>query len=203
MEQTGVIPSQVLLSSELLSVEEHQDLLIQLDGRLQLTASEIVEIDLPARNRVEALLRSEFLKDRQLRELACDFAEHTLPLFEEYAPRERRPHRCVETARLYLSGGNFDELQRAIREAIPAVWQLQGTKFTSAFTAGLAVTFLDYPDAAGIAWPVALHSQKAAHYKEWEIRKGYLELMMGREKEATWQLARVAAILDSDTYHLA
>jgi hypothetical protein len=195
MDRVKTISVDVLLSSELLSIEESDSLRLQLEGRLRLTASEVIELDLPAKNRVEALLRSELLDDKQLRELACDFAEHTLHVFEEHAPRERRPLKCIEAARLFLAGESFENLKAAIKEAIPAVWQLHRTKFMSAFTAGLAVTFLDYQDAAEMALPVALHAQRAAHYKEWETRKSGLELMIGREKEATWQLIRIAEIL--------
>lgn len=195
MGRVRTIPASVLLSSELLSGEESHSLRTQVDGRLQLTAAEIIALDLPARNRAEALLQKEFLEEKHLRGLACDFAEHTLYIFEEHAPRERRPRRCLEAARLTLAGASLEELRAAIKEAIPAVWQLHGTTFMSAFTAGLAVTFLDYVDAAEMARPVALHSQKAAHYKEWECRKSNLDLMVGSEKEAIWQLARIIEVL--------
>lgn len=195
MDRVKTISVDVLLSSELLSVEDFGSLRLQLEGRIQLTAAEVIELDLSAKNRVEALLRGELLDDKQLRELACDFAAHTLYVFEEHAPRDHRPRNCIEAARLFLAGGSYEKLQAAIKEAMPAVWQLHGTKFTSAFTAGLAVTFLDYYDAAEMVQPVALHAQRAAHYKEWETRKSNLELMIGREKEATWQLVRIAKIL--------
>lgn len=195
MDRVKTISVDVLLSSELLSVEESNSLRLQLEGRRQLTAADVIALDLPAKNRVEALLRGELLDDKHLRELACDFAAHTLYVFEEHTPRDRRPRNCIEAARLFLAGGSYEELQAAIKEAIPVVWQLHGTKFTSAFMAGLAVTFLDCYDAAEMVQPVALHAQRAAHYKEWETRKSNLELMTGREKEATWQLVRIAEIL--------
>jgi hypothetical protein len=195
MKRAKTISSTVLLNSELLSAEEAHILGIQLEGRLQLTSSEIIALDLPAKNRVEALLQSEFLEEKHLRALACDFAEHTLYIFEEHSPTYRHPQQCVEAARRYLAGASIMELQRAIREAIPAVWRLEKTAFVGAFTAGMAVLFLDYHDAAETARIVANHTQRAIHYREWERRESDLELMFGRELGATWQLARIAEIL--------
>lgn len=195
MERAKTISSTVLLSSELLNAEDAHILDIQLGGRLQLTASEIIALDLPAKNRVEALLQSEFLEEKHLRALACDFAEHTLYIFEEHSPMYRHPRECVEAARRYLAGASIVELQKAIREAIPAVWRLEKTAFVGAFTAGMAVLFLDYYDAAETARIVANHTQRAIHYREWERRKSDLELMFRRELGATWQLTRIAEML--------
>jgi hypothetical protein len=104
VSQVKTIPSDVLLSSELLSAEDSFSLSIELNQRLRLTASELIELDLAARNRVEALLRKEFLEEEQLRELAFDFAEHTLQVFEWYRPSDICPRKFVEIARLYYSG---------------------------------------------------------------------------------------------------
>jgi hypothetical protein len=190
------ISSTVLLDSELLSAEEAYLLRFQLEKQPRLTASEILALDLPAKNRVEALLQREFLADKPLRALACDFAEHTLYIFEEYARGNRHPHQCVEAARRYIEGASIEELQRAITEAIPAVWRLEKTAFVGAFTAGMAVLFLDYQDAAVMARLVANHTQRAIHYREWERRESNIELMFGRELGATWQLTRIVEILD-------
>lgn len=196
MIQANTISSNVLLSSRLLSAEDSHPLSVELEERLQLTSSEIVSLDLPARNRVEALLRNEFLAEHQLRELACEFAEHTLHIYGEHSPKNRHPHQCIEAARQYLAGANIDRLQAAIKEAIPVIWRLEGTRFVGAFTAGLAATLLDYPEAAELARIVALHTQRAAHRKEWESRKSNLEPMVVREKEATWQLAYIVEKLE-------
>ena len=191
----NTIPSNVLLSSRLLSAEDASTLSTELAHHSQLVSSEIIGLDLPARNRVESLLQNEFLDEHQLRELACEFVEHTLHIYEEQAPRDRHPHQCVEAARQYLAGAGIEGLQAAIKETIPAVWQLHGTVLIAAFEAGMAATFLDYHDAAEMARVVTQHTQRAAHRKEWECRKSDLELMIGREKEATWQLTRIVEIL--------
>lgn len=195
MERVKTISADILLRSELLSAEEAHLLSLQLENRPLLTASEIISLDLPAKNRVEALLQSEFLGEKRLRALACDFAEHTLYMFEEHAREDRHPHQCVEAARRYLEGASMKGLHTTINEAIPVVWRLEKTAFVSAFTAGVAATFLGNHDAAVMVRHVANHTQRATHYKEWESRESDLELMFGREMEATWQLTRIAEML--------
>lgn len=202
MGRVQTISTALLLRSELLSIEESHSLKHQLEGRLQLTSSDIIELDLPAKNRVEALLQNAFMEDKQLRGLACDFAEHTLHVFEEHAPRDYRPRKCIEAARLYLAGGSLEGVQRAVKDAIPAVWLFEKTELVSAFVAGLAVTFLDFDDAGVMAKPVATHCQRATHRKVWESRKSDLELMIGGEKEALWQLSRILEVLNL-THRLA
>jgi hypothetical protein len=86
----------ILLQSDLITPEESYDLIERFVRSPRITAAEILELDLPAKIRVEALLRQEFLSDSALRELACDFAEHTLYVFEAYAPADPRPHKCLE-----------------------------------------------------------------------------------------------------------
>jgi hypothetical protein len=71
-------PPDVLLISDLISNEETYPLIGALSHRPYLSAEEVIAPDLPAKNRVGALLRHEFLTERQLRELACDFVEHVL-----------------------------------------------------------------------------------------------------------------------------
>jgi hypothetical protein len=186
------IPQSVLLSSELLSAEDSFSLSIELRQRLQLTASEIIELDLPARNRVEALLQEEFLKEGQLRELACDFAEHTLQVFESYFPDDLRPRNFVEIARLYYAGmANNEKLKDAFIETWRAIERLNEGRYKGAFASGLAASLLYPGEARKMARDVALWSQNAAHRRAWENRRSNFEPMIGREKEAVWQLKRI------------
>ena len=186
------ITVEALLKSDLITTEESYDLIERFVLNPQITAPELLELDLPAKNRVEALLQPEFLSESRLRELACSFAEHTLSVFESTAPKDQRPRRCVNIARLHLAGRvSMKELETAIREARPAMWQFQRTEHESAFHASYAVLWLNYEDAAAMAREVALCAQKAAHRKVWESRKSNVEPMIAREKEAVWQLAQI------------
>jgi hypothetical protein len=190
--QLGTISSSILLSSELLSAVDSFSLVIELRERLQLTASEIIELDLPARNRVEALLQKEFLNEDQLRELACDFAEHTLQVFESYYPDDLRPRNFVETARLYYGGRASNEgLKGAFIETWITIERLNEGRYKGAFASGLAASLLYSGEAGKMARDVALWAQNAAHQREWESRKSNFEPMTGREREALWQLRRI------------
>jgi hypothetical protein len=190
--QVGTISVAKLLDSDLITAEESYDLIERYVVNPQITAAEILELDLPAKNRVEALLQRELLSQKHLRELACDFAEHTLHIFESHAPEDRRPHRCVEVARQHFAGrAKSEELMAAIRDARPSMWRFQTSKHKSAFEACYAVLWLNYEDADEMARSVAQYAQRAAHHKAWESRKNNATPMLNREKEASWQLARI------------
>lgn len=180
------------MSSELLSAEDSFSLSIELNQRLQLTASEIIELDLPARNRVEALLRKEFLKEDQLRELACGFAEHTLQVFEWYCPSDIRPRNFVKIARLYYAGKiGKERLKDAFIETWNSIEMFKEGRYKAAFASGLAASLLYSGEASKMARDVALWSQNAVHLKKWESRRSNFEPMTGRERESVWQLKRI------------
>lgn len=192
-EQVETVSLDVLLRSDLITNEETYPLVGAFSHRPQLTAREIIALDLPAKVRVEALLQYEFLTENQLQELSCEFAKHTLYVFEEHAPEDRRLHLCLDVARLYFQGLiKRQRLEEAISTAIPAKGQFLGTKYVGAFEAADAILWLNCNDAALMARQVAFCAQRAAHRKEWESRTSDVEPMMGREREAAWQLALIA-----------
>jgi hypothetical protein len=56
--------------------------------------------------------KAAVLDDTVLRLLACDFAEHVLPIFEKKRPGDMRPREAVAAARAYASGEiKFGELR--------------------------------------------------------------------------------------------
>lgn len=192
MTQANTISSNILLSSELLSAEDSFTLSIELEKRLELTTSEIIGLNLPARNRVEALLQNEFMEEKQFREIACNFAEHTLHVFESACPNDPRPRKFVKLARAHYAGeASAESLKAAFIETWKAIEVFEGRTHISAFAAGLAASLLHSGKADKMARDVALCAQNATHRKEWEGRKSDLELMVGREKEALWQLKHI------------
>ena len=187
----NTIPLDVLLVSDLITNEETYPLIGAFYHQSYLSAKQVIALDLPAKNRVEVLLRDEFLTERQLRELACDFVEHVLHVFEEYAPEDFHPRACVEAARLYTDEIIGVELLRiALDKARPSMQRFRGTKL-GAFEVCWAVLLFDAEDAAPMVQEVAVCSQKAAHRKVWENRKNDWEPMIEREREAAWQLERI------------
>lgn len=203
----NTISLDILLKSDLITPEESYGLIERFVHDPRITASEILQLDLPSKNRVEALLRTEFLSEAQLRELACDFAAHTLHLFEAHLPLDRRPHKCLGMATLFNMNvvGTWEQLQKVIREARPAMWRLEGTEHVGAIEACRAALLLGGKDAAQVAREVAMCAQAAAHRAAWERRGSSVEPMIAREVEAAWQLAQIASRLvipTEDTSHV-
>lgn len=187
----------IILASDLITNEESYSLIGAFSHRPYLSAKEILALDLPAKNRVEALLRHEFLTEKQLRRLACDFAEHVLHVFEGLAPDDFRPRACVQAARLYADGVmNVEMLRIALDAARPSMQGFRGTEHIGAFEVGWAVQLFDGEDATLMAQEVAVCTQRAVHCKAWKNRKNDLEIMTEREKEAAWQLKQIAATLE-------
>ena len=183
----------VLLKSDLITIEDSYELIERSVQHPQITAAEILGLDLPAKNRVEALLQMEFLNESTLRGLAFDFAAHTLHIFEEHAPGDYRPHECLSTAFLLNSWGigSWSELHKAIKEARPTLWRLQRTEHVGAIEACRATLLVGSQDAARMAREVAVCAQTAAHRKAWENRKSNFQPMNAREEEACWQLEQI------------
>jgi hypothetical protein len=194
---TVSVPASVLLDSDLVGDEDRDKLRAEVGGRVRLTAAEIVALDVPARNRVEALLRREFLSDRNLHELACDFAEHTLGAFEALAPGDGRPRRCVEVARRYINGeADRGELHEALADADAATMAFFGGAHLSAFSAGLATTLLELTEPAKHAREIAEGAYIAAYrvlYEAREVSGGECIPVTEEEAdaEAQWQLDRI------------
>lgn len=182
----------IILASDLITNEESHPLIGAFSHRPYLSADEIIALDLSAKNRVEALLRHEFLTEKQLRSLACDFAEHVLHVFEGLTPEDFRPRACVEAARLFADGVmNIEMLRIILDEARPSMQRFRGSEYVGAFEVGWAVLLFDGEDAALMAQEVAVCAQRAAHRKVWENRKCGLEPMIEREMEAVWQLKQI------------
>ena len=61
------------------------------------------------------------LTDCERRELACDFAERVLPIYEKANPGDDRPRIAIETARKYARGeATLEELNAAYAAAYAA-----------------------------------------------------------------------------------
>lgn len=193
----NTISIDIILRSELITPEESYELIERSVLSPRITVTEILGLDLPAKNRVEALLQPEFLVESRLRQLACDFAAHTLHVFEAQAPNDYRPHECLSAAFLLNTWGigSWKQLQKTVREARPAMWQFQGTEHVGAFEACRGALLMAGEDAARVAREAAVCSQIAAHRKVWESKKSNTDPMLEREKEAAWQLERINDLL--------
>jgi hypothetical protein len=191
------ISIEVFLKSDLITTEESYSLIERFVVKPQITAAEILDLDIPAKNRVEALLQPEFLNESKLRKLACAFAAHTLHIFEAHSPGDYRPHECLSIAFLLNAWGigTWEYLRETIRDARPAMWQFQGTEYVGAFEACRAALLVGAENAARMTREVAICSQIAAHRNLWERRSSNIEPMLAREVEASWQLERILEVL--------
>ena len=78
-------------------------------GRERWTALDILALDQPPGDLLWVVLRTELIPERVLHELACDFAEHVLYLFERVRPEDGRPRAAIEAKRAWLRGEITDE----------------------------------------------------------------------------------------------
>ena len=92
-------------------------------GREQLTARDIVALEIPAEDRLWALLHPEFLTDAQMHALACDYAEQVVHLCGD----DPRPRAAIEAKRAWLRGEISDgDLAAAWAAAWDAAWAAAG-----------------------------------------------------------------------------
>lgn len=72
---------------------------------------------------LDLVLRKEFIEERALHLLACDFAEHVLHIFEKEYPNDDRPRKAIETKRFWIDGKiTKEELDAARYAAWDAAW---------------------------------------------------------------------------------
>ncbi len=92
--------------------------------------------------------------ERLARLLAADFAEHVLPIFEKQCPRDERPRKAIEAARLYAEGRIGAAARAAAGDAARATaW---ATARAAAGDAAWAAAWAAAGDAAGdAAWAAA------------------------------------------------
>ena len=91
-------------------------------GRNALTAEDVAALDISAEDRIWALLHNEFLTDKQMHLLACDFAEAVVHLCGD----DPRPQAAIDAKRAWLRGeigdAELDASRDAMDAAMAAAW---------------------------------------------------------------------------------
>jgi len=64
----------------------------------------------PTRRALNFVFHNNFVSDKELHLLACDFAERTLPIFEEKYPTDKRPRNAIRVKRLWIEEEYSKEL---------------------------------------------------------------------------------------------
>ena len=84
-------------------------------GRKALSVADILRMrSITRRDKLWAVLRNEFFGDRELRLMACDFAERVLPMFEAKYPDDNRPRKAIEVSRRFaVDEATAEELECA------------------------------------------------------------------------------------------
>jgi hypothetical protein len=117
--------------------------------------------------------------DREIRLLACDFAEHILHFYEDKYPDDKRPRLAIETSRRFAEG---KATQTELDAARAAAWAARDAAWAAAWAAR---------DAAGDAWDAARDAAWAARdaagdawdaERKWQTEK-LLEMLKGEVKQ--------------------
>jgi hypothetical protein len=113
---------------------------------------------------------------RNLRLFAADCAEHVLPIFEKHHPKDNRPRRAIEVARLFANGKATDKKRDAAWAAARA-----------------ADRDAAWDAARDAAWDAARAAARAADRD--------VVGAAARDAEREWQLQRLAEYLDVEYDH--
>jgi hypothetical protein len=79
-----------------------------------------IVFDLPVKDldKLDIALRHSATEDHVLFTLACDFATHVLPIYEEWNEFDTRPSELLQSMRDWINGTNSDETLRISRNAL-------------------------------------------------------------------------------------
>lgn len=121
-------------------------------------------------------------QDRTIRNLACDFAEHVLHMFEDAYPKDDRPRKAIETARLYADG---KATAKQLDTAWDTAWDAARDTAWDAGAAGAAARA-----ARAAAWDAgAAAARYAARYAAWAAAWDAGAAAQDAEKQ--WQAERL------------
>lgn len=128
--------------------------------------------------------------ERLCHELACDFAEHVLPLWDKHYPNDKRPHEAIAAKRRWLKGEiTSEELAVARAASRDAAWDAKDVAKDVARAAARAASRVTAKDARTVAWDAtwAAWGVEIARNADWAA-----------EAERAWQEARIRAALEGE-----
>ena len=143
--------------------------------------------------------RVEAWTPRTQRELACDFAEHVLHLFEDEYPEDDRPRKLIEVSRRFARGeATDDELEEAQKDVWSSAWFCQPSFGAAACAAQSAANVVERVDS----WTACLIARagKSAS-RAAELIAGDIGSVVGkdaRSAELSWQDQRLIEVLGLD-----
>jgi hypothetical protein len=118
-----------------------------------LTAIEIADLDIPASDLLWVLLRKEIIPVKELRLLACDFAQDAV---DRYLTGKPEPQAVIDTARRFALG-------EATRKELTAVWTLAwDAAWNASSEIGVSSAWEAAAEAAYNVWNPAAAAKNAA-----------------------------------------
>ena len=79
-------------------------------GRDGVTAMDVLTCaDVPDEDKLWLVLRTEFMPEMMIHELACDFASSVMWIVEKHTPGEKRPQNAIDVKRRWIRGEATDE----------------------------------------------------------------------------------------------
>jgi hypothetical protein len=137
------------------------------------------------------LPEEEGVRNKLSRLLACDFAEHVLPIYERAYPNDKRPRQAIETSRRYTYGhATAEELVAALAAAWAAREAAGGGSWGGCLGGAAWAARAAYGAAGGgswggclgAAWAAWAATRAAGDAAAWAAREA------AREAEREWQL---------------
>jgi hypothetical protein len=192
----SVTIDQVLAWDPCYSLEQIEDLF---GGREQITALDVLAMDIPATDRIWAVLHPGLIDEMAMHGLACDFAGRAL-LSERKAGREpdQRSWDAIEVKRRWLAGEATDaELAAAMAAARAAARaaatdaELAAAMAAARAAARAAAAARDAAWEAARAAAMAAARAAAARDAAWAAAAVVMD-------ERGWQLARIREVLEKD-----
>ena len=165
-------------------------------GRKSVALKTVLKTDKIQHNdKLWLLLRTQFIPENDLHELACQFAEHVLPIFETEYSDDKRPRLAIEAKRKWLQGEiTTNELKAAAWAARDAAWDAardaKAAPWDAAWDAAWAAAWAAKA-AAGAAWDAPWAARAAAGNAAEAARDAW-------DAEEQWQIKQIVNVIEME-----
>jgi hypothetical protein len=137
--------------------------------------------------------------------LACEFAEHVLPIWYEYFPNDDRPKKAIQAARKYLAGKikleTFRQASAAARVAYLAATEVAGARSAAWAASWATISVVAASRAADVAWSAdaaALRAKEAARWAAHRHAKYHgNDPDVARDVEKKWQVGKAVQVFEA------
>ncbi len=136
---------------------DEQQVLNLLGGKTEITLREILECNIPLKDKFWFVIKKTELDRKQKVSIAIKVAECVLPIYESKYPENKAPREAIEGAKLYMSGHiTLNELLHRRRAAYAAAYAAAAAAYAAAYAAAAAAyTAADAADADADAYAYA------------------------------------------------